>query len=123
MQKIRIWGYSWLCLWLIFPVILCSCAVQHTGESRQKYVAADTVASILKVEVLMLSVKWMARVSGEGFDFVLQPYNIKNMGIVGNAHILQLSFHANNPEQANVLQEQLLATGAVEQVNVTKESN
>jgi len=123
MKKKPFGGYPWLCLWLIFPGMLCSCALKHAGENMQKYTAADTAASIWKIEVFMMPVKWMDRMPGEGLDFVLQPYNIKKTGVVGNTQILQLSFHSNNPEQANELLEQLLATGVAEQVNVTKESN
>jgi len=123
MKKAPIGGYPWLCLWLIFPVMLCSCAVKHTQESMQKYIAADTAVSLWKIEVFMIPVKWMDRMPGEDLDFVLQAYNIKKMGFAGNAQMLQLSFHSNNPEQADRLREQLLATGMVEQVNVTKESN
>ena len=123
MQKTSFWGYPRLCLWLIFPAMLCSCAVKHTGESMQKYMAADTAGSIWKIEVFMMPIKWMARMPGQDLDFVLQPYNIKKMWFAGNGQIMQLSFRANNPEQADRLREQLLATGVVEQVNVTKESN
>ena len=89
----------------------------------QKYMAADTAGSMWKIEVFMMPVKWMARMPGQDLDFVLQPYNIKKMWFAGNGQIMQLSFRANNPEQADRLREQLLATGVVEQVNVTKESN
>ncbi len=123
MKKTPFGGYPRLCLWLIFPVVLCSCAVKHSGESMQKYMDADTTVSLWKIEVFMVPVKWMARMPGQDLDFVLQPYNIKKMWVAVSAQILQLSFRANDPEQADMLREQLLATGVVEQVNVTKESN
>jgi hypothetical protein len=89
----------------------------------QKYMAADTAASLWKIEVFMVPVKWMAGMPADELDFVLRPYNVKKTGSLGNTQILQLSFRTNNAEQANMLREQLLATGVVEQVNVTKESN
>ena len=123
MQKTCFGAYSWLCLCLLFPVILGSCAVKHAGESMQKHMAADTAVSLWKIEVFMVPVKWMPGMPADELDFVLRPYTIKMTGFVGNAQTLQLSFRANNTEQANVLREQLLAPGVVEQVNVTKESN
>jgi hypothetical protein len=123
MKKTPFGDYPWLCLWLIFPVILCSCAIKHAGERVQKYLAADTAAPIWKIEVFMVRVKWMAVMPADELDFVLRPYNVTKTGSLGSTQVLQLSFRANNAEQANVLREQLLATGVVEQVNVTKESN
>lgn len=123
MQKILFGGYPWLCLCLILPVILGSCAVKHTAEGMQKYMAADTAVPLWKIEVFMVPVKWMPGMPADELDIVLRPYNVKKTGFVGNAQVLQLSFHTNNAEQADVLREQLFATGVVEQVNVTKESN
>lgn len=123
MQKVPFWGCPKLCLWLTCLVMLCSCVVKHKGESMEKYIAADTTGPLWKVEVFMVPVKWMAGTPGGDLDFVLQPYNIKKIRFAGNNQVLQLSFRANNPEQADRLREQLLATGVVEQVNVTKESN
>jgi len=123
MKKTPFGGYPWLCLWLIFPAMLCSCAVKHTGESMQKYMVADTAGSLWKVEIVMIPVKWTAGSPADELEFVIQPYNVKKTGFIGSAQMLQLSFRANNPEQADRLREQLLATGVVEQVNVTKESN
>lgn len=123
MQKIPFGAYPGLCLWLMLPVMLCSCAVKQKEEEMQKYTPADTAGSLWRVEVYMMPVKCMGRMPVDELDIVLQPYHIKKMGFVGNAQILQLSFRTNNAEQANVLREQLLATGVVEQVNVKKESN
>lgn len=123
MQKTPVWGYPRLCLWLIFPALLSSCAIKHTTESMQKYMAADTVGSIWKIEVFMVPIKWLAGTPADELDFIFRPYNVKKTGAAGNTQVLQLSFRTNNAEQANVLREQLLATGVVEQVNVTKESN
>lgn len=123
MQKTPFGACPWLCLCLILPVILGSCTVKRTGESMQKYMAGDTAVSLWKIEVFMVPVKWMPGMPADELDLVLRPYTIKKTGFVGNAQTLQLSFRTNNAEQANVLREQLLATGVVEQVNVTKESN
>ena len=122
MKKTRFGGYPWLCLCVMFPVMLYSCAVKHSTQLTQDYAPADT-GSIWHVEVFMMPVKWMPWTSGNEVDAVFQPYHIKKTGFSGNTQILQLTFRANNEQQLNMLREQLFATGVVEQVNVTKESN
>lgn len=115
-------GYPWLCLCLIFPVWLCSCAVKRGSTLTENYVAADS-PTVWHIEVFMMPVKWMPWTSGNEVEALFQPYNITRTGHSGNTQILQLSFRANNNQQLNMLREQLFATGMVEQVNVTKESN
>lgn len=121
MKKASIWGYPRLCLWLILPVMLCSCVVKNKKDSTQKYVTADIACPVWKIEVFIMPVPWMGRVPGEDLNFVLQPYTIKKVGLAGNSQVLQLSFRTNNSDQASRLLEQLLETGMVEQVYVTKE--
>jgi len=123
MKKTSFGGYPWLCLCLIFPAILCSCAVKRSGATAEKYAVADTPTTVWKIEVFMMPVKWMPWTSGNEVETAFQPYNVKETGISGNAQILQLTFRTNNEQQLNTLREQLFATGVVEQVNVTKESN
>lgn len=121
MKKTHIWECPRLCLWLIFAAMLCSCAVKHKEGSMQKKMAANTGYPLWRVEVLIMPTRWLGRIPGDNLDAVLQYYTIKKVWFSGESQVLELSFRANSPEQANRLLEQLLATGMVEQVYMTKE--
>jgi hypothetical protein len=123
MKKMRIWGCPGLCLWFLFSFLLVSCAVKREGNPADKLVTKDTVKSVWKLEVLIMPVDWIANASVDGLDLMIQPYNVRKLATGGNFRMLELSFRATGVEQVEVLKEQLLSTGIVEQVNIMKASN
>lgn len=123
MKKTRIWGCPGLCLCLMYSIMLFSCAVKHESTLAQKPVAADTVTCLYKLEIVVAPVKWLSNTRGYDDEFNFLPYNIVNCTSYGSSRILLLSFRSNGFEQVQLLKEQLLATGIVEQVNITKVPN
>jgi hypothetical protein len=123
MKKIRIWGYPGLCLCLVFSLLLFSCAVKNESTLAENPVTRGTVTSLYRFEILLMPVKWLTNTGGYGGEFNFLPYNIMSLASYSNSRILLLSFRTNDFEQVQLLREQLLATGIVEQVNIMKVSN
>jgi hypothetical protein len=123
MKKMLNWVCPRLCLWLLFSVLLVSCAVKRKSNLSDKLVAKDTVANIWKLDVLLMPVKLFANAPVDGLDLMVRPYNIRLLATEGNFRMIELSFRATSIEQAEELKEQLLSTGIVEQVNIIKGSN
>jgi hypothetical protein len=123
MKKMRIWGYPGLCLCLVYSFMLFSCAVKHEGTLAEKQVARDTATCLYKLEILVARVKWLSNTNSYDNEFNFLPYNIVNRTSYGNSRIFLLSFRTNDFEQVQLLKDQLLATGIVEQVKIMKVPN
>jgi len=123
MKKMRIWGYPGLCLCLVYSFMLFSCAVKHEGALAEKPVARDTVTCLYKLEILVAQVKWLSNTCSYDDEFNFLPYDIVNRTSNANSRIFLLSFRTNDFGQVQLLREQLLATGVVEQVNIMKVPN
>jgi hypothetical protein len=123
MKKIRIWGYPGLCLCLVYSFMLFSCAVKHEGTLAEKPVAGDTVTCLYKLEIVIAPVKWLSNTCSYGDEFNFLPYDIVSRTSYCNSRIFLLSFRTNDFEQVQLLREQLLATGVVEQVKIMKVPN
>jgi len=119
----RIWGYPGLCLCLVYSFMLFSCAVKHEAILAEKPVARDTVTCLYKFEILVAPVKWLSTMRSYDDEFNFLPYNIVNRTSYGNSRIFLLSFPTNDFEQVQLLKDQLLATGIVEQVKIMKVPN
>jgi len=123
MKKMRIWGYPGLCLCLVYSFMLFSCAVKHEGTPAEKPLARDTATCLYKLEILVAPVKWLSSTCSYDDEFNFLPYNIVNRASSGNSSIFLLSFRTNDFEQVQLLKDQLLATGIVEQVKIMKAPN
>jgi hypothetical protein len=103
--------------------MLFSCAVKHGSASSEKLVASDTATCLYKLEILVMPVKWAANTRDYDGEFNFQPYEILNFASNSNSRIFLLSFRTNDFGQVQLLKDQLLATGIVEQVNIMKVPN
>ena len=123
MEKMRIWGFPGLCLCLVYSFMLFSCAVKHEGTLAEKPVAVDTAIRLYKLEIVVAPVKWLSNTRSYDDDLSFLPYNIVNCTYYGNTRIFLLLFRTNDFEQVQLLKDQLLATGIVEQVKIMKAPN
>jgi hypothetical protein len=113
-------GYPWLCLCLFFSLLTMSCAVKHTG-------AIQVSPAVNSNDVYQLQVKIMVHgpeddVPGEFTPYLVQPYNVKywDSTMVFLPKTLILYFRFPYLKQLQLCRDQLLSTGQVEQVIVTK---
>jgi hypothetical protein len=123
MKKMRIWGYPGLCLCLVYSFIQFSGAVKHEGTLAEKTVARDTTTCLYKLEIVVAPVRWLSDMRSYDGEFIFLPYNIVNRTSYGNSRIFLFSFLTNDFEQVQLLKDQLLATGIVEQVKIMKVPN
>lgn len=123
MRKMRILRYPGLCLCLAFCLAMFSCAVKYYAGQPLAAVSNDTSVCLYKLEIRVMPVKRAAIIWGDDGWFHFQQYNTVRPASYANSHTFSLLYRTNDTGQVQLLKEQLLGTGIVEQVNIVKISN
>jgi len=118
MMKLNL-GCPWLCLCLFFSALMVSCVAKRTG------VQAPTVVnntSVYQLQVKLMSHGYVDDLPGDFIPNLVHPYDIKywdnNMAFRPEA--LTLYFRFADLKQLQQCRDQLLSTGQVQQISITK---
>lgn len=117
-------GYPGLCLFLFFPLLIVSCAVKRTGEVNGMPVAINDT-TVYQLQVKLIVRNELNELQGEFTPYMVHPYNARywhNNLLIGSQSLI-LYFRFPDMEQLQQCREQLLNTGQVEQISITKLSN
>jgi hypothetical protein len=113
-------GYPWLCLCLFFSLVMVSCVAKRNGT-------VQVPARVGSDEVYQLQVKLMTHgyvddFPAEFISYLIHPYEIKywDNNMVFRPQALILYFRFSDLKQLQQCRDQLLSTGQVEQISITK---
>jgi hypothetical protein len=121
MKKKTIWGHPGLCLCLILPLLLISCAIKKDNKTARPF----TQNQVWRVDVTIVPEDIAYRIPESIPDGLIsiKPAINGNINNSGQPQMLLLSFRVYDPAQLQLLREKLSATGMVRSILITPPSN